>query len=389
MADCNQIVRAVTTAPGSWPPGDHAPRQAHSGAAKDNRSPHGLLWPHSAPAFVGIQMPVGDLFEAKLAAAWPPAVWRDTSVLLAVSGGADSVALARAAAAIRQAGEGQLIIAHFNHRLRGAASDADEHFVGELARQLGLPFQSGRADPVSLTSSGGDGLEAAARARDTRFFERPPSAWEPAMSSRPTRPTIRPKRSCTGSCAGRAWPAWPARNEFARWARPCRWCGPCWTSAGRKCSQYLAALGKSFCDDESNRDRRFTRNRLRHELLPQLAEQYNPQVREALLRLGSLAAEAQQVIDRLVDDLLASAWEESTAEFVELGLDLLASQPPYLVRELLIAVWKRQGWPLQAMGYVEWEQLADIVRGAGETKRVFPGGIAAERDGASLRLIRV
>src|SRR6202042_258184 len=107
----------------------------------------------------GFIMPVRHPFEDKLAADWPPEAWRNTSVLLAVSGGADSVALARAAAAIRQPGEGQLMIAHFNHRLRGAASDADEQFVGDLARQLGLPFQVARGDLADLPNSGGDGLE--------------------------------------------------------------------------------------------------------------------------------------------------------------------------------------------------------------------------------------
>jgi hypothetical protein len=91
----------------------------------------------------------------------------------------------------------------------------------------------------------------------------------------------------------------------------------------------------------------------------------------------------------LVDDLLTRVLGRATAEFVELDTESLASQSPYLVRELLIALWKRQSWPLQSMGYAEWEQLAGMVRAAEETKRVFPGGIVAERSGANLRLSKV
>ena len=108
-------------------------------------------------------------------------------------------------------------------------------------------------------------------------------------------------------------------------------------------------------------------------------------------RLGLVgdAFSRREVIDRLVDDLLTRALLRSTAESVELDCELLGVQPAYLVRELLIAVWKRQGWPLQAMGYVEWEQLAGMVLTAGvETKRVFPGEIVAEHRGGSLRLSR-
>ncbi|MEX0712613.1 MAG: ATP-binding protein, partial [Pirellulales bacterium] len=85
-------------------------------------------------------------FEENLARAWPPAGWRDVTVLVAVSGGPDSVALLRALAAIRGPGPGRLVAAHFNHRLRGADSDDDERFVVSLCRQLRLELELGRAD---------------------------------------------------------------------------------------------------------------------------------------------------------------------------------------------------------------------------------------------------
>src|SRR5262245_18449306 len=91
-------------------------------------------------------MPLSDSpLLSKLAATWPVERWRDVTVVVAVSGGADSVALARGLQSLSGGGEGRLILAHFNHRLRGAESDADEHFVRNLATQLGLQLFAGAA----------------------------------------------------------------------------------------------------------------------------------------------------------------------------------------------------------------------------------------------------
>ena len=67
---------------------------------------------------------------------------------------------------------------------------------------------------------------------------------------------------------------------------------------------YLAALGQPYREDSSNTDKRFTRNRIRHELLPHLTRHYNSAVGDALLRLGHLAGEAQGVVDDQVRRLI-------------------------------------------------------------------------------------
>ncbi|MCE9526209.1 MAG: tRNA lysidine(34) synthetase TilS, partial [Planctomycetales bacterium] len=109
------------------------------------------------------------LFLSKLAAAFPPASWQDVTVLVAVSGGADSVALLRGLLELKgSSGEGRLIAAHFNHHLRGIESDTDEVFVRDLANELNIPLQVGSSD--APTGSMGDGIEAAARAARYEFL---------------------------------------------------------------------------------------------------------------------------------------------------------------------------------------------------------------------------
>ncbi len=103
-------------------------------------------------------------FEQALATSWPAAEWQNLTVIVAVSGGPDSVALLRGLAALkRQAGgEGRLIVAHLNHHLRPEA-DEDSRFVAELAKRLELPFEGGNAAVAELAARQGDGVEVAAR----------------------------------------------------------------------------------------------------------------------------------------------------------------------------------------------------------------------------------
>jgi len=158
---------------------------------------------------------------------------------------------------------------------------------------------------------------------------------------------------------------------------------------------YLHDLEQPYREDMSNADHRFTRNRLRGELLPLLARRFNPRVEEVLLRLGRLAGEVQQLVDTEVDTLFERAVECPDASRAILRRAELLPQPQYLLRELLMRVWRRQGWPRQAMGGAHWEQLAEmlVAGGTGEPstpwKQTFPGAVLAEVTGDAMQLIRL
>lgn len=158
--------------------------------------------------------------------------------------------------------------------------------------------------------------------------------------------------------------------------------------------QYLHDLGQAFRSDSSNADCRFTRNRIRHQLLPHLTDQYNPNVVEALVRLVVLAGQLQTVVDTLVDDLAEQCVHEDRPGVVWIEVACLARQPGYVVRELLIAAWRRQGWPLQAMGFVQWSQLADMIYHLASQaapfsqRQTFPGAVTATIQDGQLWLDR-
>lgn len=358
--------------------------------------------------------------EAKLAAVWPLSRWADVTVVVAVSGGADSVALLRALKALRTGGAGQLAVAHFNHQLRGQESDEDEAFVLGLCGQLNLPCQVGRAAEGHPLCDQGDGLEAAARQARYDFLGRAAARLGArfvvtAHTADDQAETILHRILRGTGIAGlsgmaRARPIWlPLREDGAPWGQV--------TSAGEttpvgspppsaglirpllgvrhaELVAYLDDLGQPYRCDPSNAERCHTRNRIRHELLPWLAREFNSGVLDAVLRLGTLAAEVQAVVEAVVDDLLPRCVRLQDTHLVEIDAGPLCDQPRYVVRELLMAVWRGQGWPLQAMGFGQWDLLAGMATGEADdpagsrSKQIFPGGVSVERFAGGLRLER-
>jgi tRNA(Ile)-lysidine synthase len=332
-------------------------------------------------------------FEARLAAAWPPGEWADVTVVLAVSGGADSVALLRAMTALKAAGEGRLVAAHLNHRLRGTQSDEDEAFVVELCRRLQVACEAGRLGPDELPAAPRAGLEAAARKARYRFLAEVASRRgarfvATAHTADDQAETILHRiirgtgiRGLSGMARSR--PLGPATL-----------CRPMLAIRRGEVLAYLEGLGQAHRPDATNEDSRFTRNRIRNELLPRLAARYNPSVVDALLRLGRLAGDVQRVVDESVETMLAERVTREGTAGVRIDAAGLGHEPPYLLGEMLAALWQEAGWPLQAMGYCQWQRLSRMLAAAAApggplpARATFPGNVLAEPQPGFLRLRR-
>jgi len=326
-------------------------------------------------------------FETRLAASWSPQDWKDLTVLVAVSGGGDSVALLCGLAALRLPGEGRLIAAHVNHKLRGVDSDADQAFVEQLCWQLDLPCEVATAAVDPTAGGRGRGIEDLARkARYTELEEIAGRVGArfviTAHTADDQAETILHRILRGTGLRGLSGMSRTRRLGPATLLRPLLGMGRAELAA------YLSDRQQPFRTDSSNCEVRFTRNRIRKELLPLLAAQYNPTVVKALLRLGDLAGESQTLIDAMVCDVAQRSLHHVGWDEVRLDLNILAAQPPHLVREVLVDVWRQQDWPLRAMGFAEWRSLGKMISAAakrstgGPQRQMFPGAIVAEiRDG--------
>ena len=329
--------------------------------------------------------------EMALTASWPPQAWADVTVVIAVSGGADSVAAARALSAIGVAGEGRLVLAHLNHGIRAAEADADEHFVRKLADQLQLECRCDRLDPDHLAATASDGLEAAARDARYRFLretaEQIGARYVVTAHTADDQVETILHRIVRGTGIG-GLSGMPRARRLSTAVTLIR---PMLGIHRSDVIEYLAQVDQPFREDASNQDSKFTRNRIRNELLPLLTEQYNWAADEALLRLGQLAGEAQSVIDTLVKQRLEAAVQFAD-DRVAIRRAEMRDAPPYIACELLMAVWQHQAWPLQAMGYDQWQSLAQMLLAAEpavSTKQIFPGRVAAETTEEGLQLTRL
>lgn len=319
-----------------------------------------------------------------LATAWHPSQWREVRVLVAVSGGPDSVALLRCLLALSHHNQ-NLHVAHFNHRWRGAASDADARFVTELCAKWNVPVHHGAPPTAPEQASQTEDsarkarlafLESTAAAIGARYLATGHTADDQAET------ILHRVIRGTGLAGLAGIQAFRPLNRFTTLVRP-------FLQVQRHLVlDYLETLGQPYRDDQSNFDRRYTRARLRHELLPQLESAYNANAREAICRLGALAGEAQAVVRRLGEALVDRAIITRSAH--ELTLDCTAFQDtePYLIREAFATLYRQQEWPLQAMSYDHWVTFADLatVPMESQVQHQFPNAIQATRSGKCLHV---
>lgn len=315
-----------------------------------------------------------------------PAVLRQARVTVAVSGGADSMALLRALLELRGDREWDLHVAHLNHGLRGEAAVDDANWLEAFCRDWALPFHLERVDVCELAAAANETIEEAARKARYRFFRSIAAEIESewiavAHTADDQAETIlHHVLRGTGVSGLKGMP----RCRLLDGADSPRLVRPLLSLTRAQVEQFLADVGQSFRADETNTDERFTRNRIRHQLLPLLRSDYNSAIDDSLRRLGRQAEELEELLEELAARLLEDCLETSSAAVCRLNVDPLRGQPRHVVREMFRLLWKRRDWPRQRMGFVQWDRLAGLIDSA-ETIEL-PGSIRAQRRGGLLVL---
>ncbi len=236
------------------------------------------------------------------------------TLVVAVSGGLDSVSLLDLLREVAPDLDLRLHVAHVDHGLRGEASAADARFVADLAATWGLPATVEAADTAGWAAAHRLGLEAAAREVRYRFLARVARATGAGavLSAHTADDQVETillhllrGAGPTGmhGMAADAPLRLPARGDLP--TETVRVVRPLLGVWRRELTKWATGRGLAWVFDASNRDPRFTRNRLRHEVLPHLAR-INPRWREAVLRHAALVADEHAVVAALAE----AAWPE-------------------------------------------------------------------------------
>src|SRR5262249_24685939 len=219
----------------------------------------------------------------------------------ALSGGAASSPVLPAIAHPTQSSG--LTIAHLNHQLRGPDSDADAAFVAALCPPLPRFVES--ADVAQAADKAGDNLEAVARRLRydflARIAQKTGALWVATAHTRDDQAETVLHRLIRGSGL-RGLRGIAESRELAPGVRLVR---PLLTLSREDVIAYLRAVGQRRREDATNRDTRFTRNRIRHELLP-LLRSFNPAIDEVLSRTAAQAGEMYSGIEQVAAALLCS-----------------------------------------------------------------------------------
>jgi len=248
------------------------------------------------------------------------------AAVVGVSGGIDSVVLFNL---LRRAGFARLIVAHFHHGLRGREADRDAAFVRKLAEDAGAVFAPGRGEARTRATTNKESLEEAARQLRRRFFARIAKKHGAAtvflahhandaaetMLFHLARGT---GRRGLGSLRAEA----PLENSTATIVRPLL------GFTREEITAYARARKLAWREDRSNHSRAFTRNRLRHDVLPALARAVGHDPVPSMARAAEILASEEEWLENLV---------ASEAQSVQLDVRSLRQRPVAHQRRLLRA----------------------------------------------------
>ncbi len=304
------------------------------------------------------------------------------TVVVAVSGGADSVALL---AALRELGamrsrQYRLVVAHLDHHLR-ADSAADAAFVSDLARRWQLPCAVETVDVAAAAREAGVGIEEAAREARYAFLARVAAQYDATHVAVAHHADDNVETALHRIIRGthlHGLAAMAPRRELGEGLSLVR---PLLGTHRDEVEAFCRDRGLAWRTDSTNADTAYRRNFIRHELLP-LMRRLNPRAQEAVERLVAAAVEADGLLEKQALAVLAAAGAIG-AEGAALACAELLAQPPVVQRYALRLALEQAGAPMRMMGAERLEELRALLSApAGAV--ALGGGYEARRAGERL-----
>lgn len=311
-------------------------------------------------------------------------VSRNDAVLVALSGGPDSVALFEGLLRLRKELSFSLTAAHLNHRLRGAESDEDERFVRSLAERRKAPLIVEARQVGRMREKKGGSLEEIAREVRYAFLRRAAGkcgANKIALGHNLDDNVETFLMNLFRGAGLKGLSGMPLVRREGRFVV----IRPLLEVTREEILSFLKKEKLAYREDRSNRDMTYTRNRIRHRLLPSLEKEYNPQIRRVLIETAGRLKEVEEGVSALFDGLAKECVRGQRGK-VQVKTASLRAQPRSLGKEFLRRVVKeRIGMNLDC---VKLDLLWGLVAGTATEGVGLGNGYTASREYDELLLTR-
>ncbi|HYN15994.1 MAG TPA: tRNA lysidine(34) synthetase TilS [Terriglobales bacterium] len=260
---------------------------------------------------------------------------------VAVSGGADSVAMLRVLLELRDELGVVLSVLHFNHRIRGADADEDERFVSELAEQQGLEFHRSSADVPAYATQRKLSLETAGREARYHFFQ---SFFQKrSLDVVATGHTLDDQaetvlmRVLRGAGTKGLGGIYPKKAVLLCGGEEVRYIvRPLLGVRRAEVRDYLGSINQRWREDATNVDLQYTRNRIRHGLIPLIETRFQPTAVTALAQLAEVAREEENYWEAELRRVMPEVTRRSaTGAGLSVNIPRLVAHPPALQRRIL------------------------------------------------------
>lgn len=303
-------------------------------------------------------------------------------VVVAVSGGADSVSLAAGLSELAPRYGWQLHVAYLNHQLRPREAALEEEYVGGLARELGWPVTIGRRDVAALARTEKRSLEDAARRARYAFLQEVAGQVGAAKIAVGHQQNDQAETLLLHLLFGAGTRGLrgmlPRRGPVIR---------PLLEITRQEIIDYLQAKGLTWCTDASNEEAVYRRNKVRLELMPYLAENYNPEVVQVLSRTATILAAEEHLLEGWMQkEIWPRVVVASGPGQIVLDAHRLAGEHPAWQRRVIRRAYAQVAGVGADLDFQHVEAGRGMLAAGKHGQLQLPGGIRAVRQGSRLVL---
>ena len=261
-------------------------------------------------------------------------------LLLAVSGGIDSMTMLELFCRVQQELRLTLSVAHVNHQLRGSESDADEAFVRDAAARKNITFYSARVDTLGLVHEAGISKQVAARQLRYKFLESTRQSIDAASIATAHHANDNAETVMMNAFRGagiRGLAGIPVHNSHRSLIRPLLYL------YRTEIKAFALQEGIQFREDSSNATDQYRRNYLRHVSIPELEKNFDPAIQSTLNALSSSFRSLHSMVARSIQEVFPSIMRESASGEFSVHTSLLNRQPEFLRAELMLELFRHIG----------------------------------------------